>query len=91
MAGLERGLSYLHPIQLGGLPNKRLMPKAYGLAIDLGTTNICLSVWDLNQGKRLAARTGLNPQFHYGSDVMTRMTAAAESADIAAEHRPAAA
>jgi uncharacterized 2Fe-2S/4Fe-4S cluster protein (DUF4445 family) len=71
------------PSSLAGFPKDGLMPKAYGLAVDLGTTNICLSVWDLNQGKRLAARTGLNPQFQYGSDVITRMTAAAESAENA--------
>ena len=60
-------------------------PKAYGLAVDIGTTNICFSVWDLKQGKRLVSRIGQNPQCRYGSDVVTRLMAAAESTDIAAD------
>lgn len=71
------------PSSLDDISKDDPVPKVYGLAIDLGTTNVCLSVWDLNQGKRLVARTGLNPQFQYGSDVVTRLIAAAESVDIA--------
>lgn len=66
------------------IPHKSLQ-KAYGLAIDIGTTNICFSIWDLKQGKRLVSRVGQNPQCRYGSDVVTRMTAAAESTGIAAD------
>jgi uncharacterized 2Fe-2S/4Fe-4S cluster protein (DUF4445 family) len=53
--------------------------KALGLAIDLGTTNICLSIRGLEMGERLAGRTGPNPQSRYGADVVTRLVAAAES------------
>jgi uncharacterized 2Fe-2S/4Fe-4S cluster protein (DUF4445 family) len=56
---------------------------AYGLAVDLGTTHISLSLWDLNLGSRLAGRTGLNPQAVFGQDVVTRLIAAGESADSA--------
>ena len=44
---------------------------AYGLAVDLGTTHISLSLWDLNLGSRLAGRIGLNPQSICGQDVVT--------------------
>jgi uncharacterized 2Fe-2S/4Fe-4S cluster protein (DUF4445 family) len=67
------------------LAEKSSVPKGYGLAIDLGTTHICLTLWDLNQGKRLFGRIGLNPQSQYGSDVVNRLMAAAESPDRARE------
>lgn len=53
--------------------------RACGLAIDLGTTQISFSLWDLKQGHRLFSRVGPNPQFYYGTDVVTRLTAARES------------
>ncbi len=56
---------------------------AYGLAVDLGTTHISFSVWDLRQGRRLFSRIGLNPQSCFGSDVVTRLVAAAESTECA--------
>ncbi|MGA2191883.1 MAG: ASKHA domain-containing protein [Nitrospirota bacterium] len=56
---------------------------AYGLAVDLGTTHISLSLWDLKQGRRLSGRIGLNPQSCCGSDVVTRLIAACESPDNA--------
>ncbi len=54
-----------------------------GIAVDLGTTNICLALYNLLTGQRLSERSGINPQSLFGSDVMTRLVAAAESAEIA--------
>ncbi|WNV04556.1 ASKHA domain-containing protein [Candidatus Methylospira mobilis] len=51
----------------------------YGVAIDLGTTHIRLSLWSLAEGKRIAGRVGLNPQIGYGTDVLARLTAASHS------------
>ncbi len=51
----------------------------YGVAVDLGTTRISLSLLDLSSGQRLAGRYGLNPQMSFGSDIMTRLVAASES------------
>jgi len=56
-----------------------------GVAVDLGTTHIRLTLWDLAQGKRLSGRTGANPQALFGSDVMTRLTAACASREDAAQ------
>lgn len=56
-----------------------------GVAVDLGTTQIRLTLWDLVRGVRLAGRTGLNPQASFGSDVMTRLTAACTAWEKAAE------
>ena len=44
-----------------------------GIAIDLGSTNIRLSLVDLAGGRRLAALRGHNPQSRYGSDILTRI------------------
>lgn len=56
-----------------------------GLAVDLGTTHVCLSLFDLTEGRWLADRWGRNPQQHFGADVVTRLAAAAESPDAARE------
>ena len=52
---------------------------AYGLAVDLGTTHISLSLWDLKLGHRLSGLMGQNPQACYGTDVVTRLIAAGQS------------
>jgi uncharacterized 2Fe-2S/4Fe-4S cluster protein (DUF4445 family) len=55
----------------------------YGLAIDLGTTQVSLSLWDLKGGRRLQGRIGPNPQSLYGADVVARLIAAGESKENA--------
>lgn len=71
----------------GNEPRQGMLPagKEYGVAVDLGTTQIRLSVLDLATGQRLAGRSGLNPQARFGADVLTRLLAAAESESAAAE------
>ena len=44
----------------------------YGVALDIGSTNIEGSLFDLKTGVRLHAREIENPQIVYGSDVLTR-------------------
>lgn len=55
----------------------------YGMAVDLGTTHISLSLWDLKHGRRLSGRTGQNPQSCFGADVVTRLIAAGQSREFA--------
>ena len=66
-------------------PVKALSPTetSLGVAIDLGTTQIRVSVWNRNSAVRLAGRSGLNPQACFGADVLTRMVKASESRDSA--------
>ncbi|HCI52364.1 MAG TPA: ferredoxin [Gallionella sp.] len=45
----------------------------YGVAIDVGTTQVRLALWDLVAGVRINACSGLNPQGSYGADVLTRL------------------
>ena len=47
-----------------------------GAAVDIGTTTIALSVYDLATGKCLASKTALNPQSVISADVMGRIDAA---------------
>jgi uncharacterized 2Fe-2S/4Fe-4S cluster protein (DUF4445 family) len=54
-----------------------------GVAVDLGTTHISLSLYELSSGKWLAGRYGLNPQMRHGADVMTRLVAASGSPERA--------
>lgn len=66
---------------------------ALGVAVDLGTTHLRVSLWDRRLGRRLAARWGPNPQAAYGADVLHRLAAAASSpqraGDLAALARTA--
>jgi uncharacterized 2Fe-2S/4Fe-4S cluster protein (DUF4445 family) len=55
----------------------------YGAAIDLGTTHISLSLYELSSGKWLAGWYGRNPQMGHGSDVVTRLKAALGSVELA--------
>ena len=63
-----------------------LQEHVLGVAIDLGTTHIRLSLWDRRQGRRIATRSGGNPQSIFGADVLNRL-AAARDAGRAAELR----
>lgn len=56
---------------------------AYGVAVDLGTTQISISLLNLDTGRRIAGRLGTNPQAVFGADVMTRLVAAVGSAETA--------
>jgi uncharacterized 2Fe-2S/4Fe-4S cluster protein (DUF4445 family) len=44
-----------------------------GLAVDIGTTTLVAYLLDLQTGKRLAVSSALNPQVHFGADVITRI------------------
>ncbi|MFH0880386.1 MAG: ASKHA domain-containing protein, partial [Lentisphaerota bacterium] len=72
--------------RISPFPWKDLPPEVStpcGVAVDLGTTHISLSFYELFSGKWLAGRYGLNPQMCYGSDVMTRLVTASGSPERA--------
>lgn len=76
----DLGTGPFTPLYLSG----NQIPKAnYGLAVDLGTTHISLSIWDLDHRQRVSGRFGMNPQSCYGTDVVTRLIAAGQSAENA--------
>lgn len=47
-----------------------------GVAVDIGTTTVALSVYDLDTGKCLATKSALNPQSVISADVMGRIDVA---------------
>jgi len=53
-----------------------------GIAIDLGTTTIAAQMIDMATGSVLGVETALNPQAAFGSDVMSRIHAALQGADL---------
>ena len=52
--------------------------KAFGLAVDLGTTTIAGYLCDLASGELAATGSMINPQIEFGEDVMTRISSARE-------------
>lgn len=48
----------------------------YGAAVDIGTTTVALSVYDLSLGSCLASESALNPQSAIAADVIGRIDAA---------------
>jgi uncharacterized 2Fe-2S/4Fe-4S cluster protein (DUF4445 family) len=63
-------------------PQSGTARQGLGIAIDLGTTTIAAQLLDLASGVVLAVETGLNPQTAFGSDVMSRIRAALNGADL---------
>ena len=53
-------------------------PGQIGAAVDIGTTTVALSVYDLTTGALLAAETMLNPQSTVAADVIGRIDAASK-------------
>ena len=62
----------------------------FGLAVDLGTTNVAGFLVDLTSGARVASLGIENPQVAWGADVISRMNHAIQGPESAAELRQAA-
>ncbi len=45
----------------------------FGLAVDLGTTNIVAALIDLNSGETIGEESSVNPQVMHGEDILTRI------------------
>lgn len=55
--------------------------KAYGVAIDIGTTTVVCYLMDLTTGQQVDILSGLNAQRPYGGDVISRIQHAMEGSD----------
>jgi uncharacterized 2Fe-2S/4Fe-4S cluster protein (DUF4445 family) len=62
------------------------VPRALGIAMDIGTTTIAAELVSLENGARLAKRSILNPQTAYAGDVLSRIHIASEPAGLAKLH-----
>lgn len=54
-----------------------------GIAVDLGTTTIVVTLMDLQTGNELATTSALNPQTRFGHDVITRIHKASTKEGLA--------
>ena len=48
--------------------------KAYGLAVDIGSTTMAADLCDLESGEVLASAGTMNPQIRFGEDLMSRVS-----------------
>ncbi len=46
---------------------------SYGVAVDIGTTTLCVELLELSSGKVLAETSDYNPQISFGEDVISRI------------------
>jgi uncharacterized 2Fe-2S/4Fe-4S cluster protein (DUF4445 family) len=51
-----------------------LHDRAFGLAVDVGSTTIAMHLCDLMTGNVLATSGGMNPQIRFGEDLMSRVS-----------------
>ena len=57
----------------------------FAIAIDLGTTTLAASLIECETGKRICMTGSMNPQRRFGADVVSRLDAAVNSADVLLE------
>jgi uncharacterized 2Fe-2S/4Fe-4S cluster protein (DUF4445 family) len=55
------------------IDSKDLQKKHYGLAIDIGTTTVVVSLIDLNTGNTITSKSNYNKQIVCGEDVLARI------------------
>ncbi len=72
----SRPLQQIEMGDAGSLQPVAPMPGRYGAAVDIGTTTVVLSLYDLQTGACLAESGMLNPQSAVAADVMGRIGAA---------------
>jgi uncharacterized 2Fe-2S/4Fe-4S cluster protein (DUF4445 family) len=58
----------------------------YGLAVDIGTTTLVVSLVDLRDGRELAVASSLNPQTRHAQDVLSRIKLASKPDGLATLH-----
>lgn len=57
----------------------------YGIAVDIGTTTMAVSLVNIRTGAEVGVTSMINPQHRYGSDVLTRITYQIENPKTAVE------
>ncbi|WP_207641625.1 ASKHA domain-containing protein [Syntrophomonas palmitatica] len=56
--------------------------KLFGMAVDLGTTSVVGSLFNMNTGEEINTSSRLNPQCSYGLDIMSRIDYASRDGGI---------
>lgn len=82
-------VSLINPLVINALDTlavHRAAPQAdahYAVAVDLGTTQIRMSLWHKTARQRVAAYCCFNPQAQYGTDILSRLTVANSEPELA--------
>ncbi len=71
--------AFLRDTEIVGVLPSGALP--IGMAVDLGTTKIAASLFDLTTGNELAVAGALNPQIGYGEDVISRLAYVSRTPD----------
>lgn len=50
------------------------LDKLYGIAVDIGTTTVVMSLIDINTSQELAVELSINTQIDYGQDIISRIS-----------------
>lgn len=65
--------------------DREFRDEGYGIAVDIGTTTVVVSLVNLANGEEIADASMINAQKHYGLDVLTRITYEYEHPDDGAQ------
>jgi len=84
-ANAWQGTAVVIGSRLAGLEVGDTADKAYGVAMDLGTTTVVATLFDLTSGAELALVSAMNPQVSYGDDVIARISKVRENHGALAE------
>ena len=76
----ERDCAAMHSREGATKMRGQSRKKRCGAAVDIGTTTLAATLYDLTEKKRLAAASSVNHQRAYGADVLSRIQAANEGA-----------
>jgi len=74
-----QGTAVLAGNRLAGLEVGDTSKNAYGIAVDLGTTTIVGTLFDLATGEEKAVSSMMNPQVGFGDDVISRISRVREN------------
>jgi len=85
-----QGTAVLADKRLTGLEVGDTAKNAYGIAIDLGTTTVVGTLFDLATGKEKAVFSTMNPQVGFGDDVISRISRVRENHGALAQIQQAA-
>lgn len=76
----ERDCAAMHSREGATKMRGQSRKKRCGAAVDIGTTTLAATLYDLTDRKRIAAASSVNHQRAYGADVLSRIQAANEGA-----------
>jgi len=64
--------------KIAGIEDGNTSGFLYGVAVDIGTTTVVVSLINMKNGREEAVKSDLNPQKQYGQDVLSRISFAKE-------------